>query len=395
MTNHAGGSKVLMECHANSQSGEGNQCIHILHLLWSLDRAGAELLVLDIVRLSDRSRFRHSICCLGNNTALAAAFDRQGSPPIVLGKARKGDNIGILLKAAAFVRKERPDVLHVHREGPDIWGDLIAWLGRSRMLIATEHNPFDATIDPTFIRVAIRRAFRQRLNHVVTVSKAVQRSILAFRVAAPNQVSVIHNGIDTSKFRPESRRALRSEELIIGTTGRLTKQKGHVFLLRAASRLNALYPGLRVRIAGEGALREDLEREAHNLGVGDIVSFVGVIDDVPEFLSQLDIFVFPSVFEGFGIALIEAMSCGLPTVASAVGGIVDVVRDEVDGLLVAPSDADALAEAINRYVLDPEFARDTGNRARERVVKSFDVRRMMALYEDRYEEAAIQANESL
>jgi glycosyltransferase involved in cell wall biosynthesis len=166
----------------------------------------------------------------------------------------------------------------------------------------------------------------------------------------------------------------------------IEERKGIQYLLEALALLRARGIELECAIAGEGSLRPELEKQALTLGLRAYVRFLGFVSDNAAFLDGIDLFVMPSLFEGLGVAALEAMAAGKPVVASRVGGLAESVLDGVTGILVPPRDAAALAQAIERALRQPELAREMGRKGRERVLKHFTLEQMAAKNESYYYE---------
>jgi len=171
---------------------------------------------------------------------------------------------------------------------------------------------------------------------------------------------------------------------IVGTVGRLEPAKGHITLLRAVPHVAKKWPTARFVLVGEGYLRPDLEAEARRLGIEDRVTFTGFRDDMLELLQGFDVFALPSLWEGLGIVLLEAMAYEKPVVASSVGGVLDVVVDRETGLLVPPASPPHLAEAISGLLSDRQRAREMGLAGYQRLLHEFRdetaIHRMYQLY---------------
>ena len=204
---------------------------------------------------------------------------------------------------------------------------------------------------------------------------------------ARERITLIPSGVDCAHFRPPSadERAqaraalgLGDADLAVGAVGALEPRKGHRYLVEAMALLSAARPpasGVVAIIAGDGSLRDALAADIRRFGLGDAgggqvrladrVRLVGRVDDARSILWALDIFVMPSLSEGLGVALLEAMACGLPCVASRIGGIVDAVDEGRSGILVAPGDAHALARCIGGFVRAGADADRDGSRGAE------------------------------
>ncbi len=199
---------------------------------------------------------------------------------------------------------------------------------------------------------------------------------------AGSRLRTIKNGIDIRQFHAGA----PNPAGCIVTVARLSPEKDVANLVRATAIAAERVPELRVEVAGDGACREELGRLAAELGVAGRVAFLGEVRDVRALLTGARMFVLPSRSEGIPLTALEAMACGLPVVATRVGGLPEVVDDGVTGLLVAPADPTALAQAMVAIWTDPERRDRMGRAGRLRAEERFDVRRMVAEYEALYRE---------
>jgi glycosyltransferase involved in cell wall biosynthesis len=185
---------------------------------------------------------------------------------------------------------------------------------------------------------------------------------------------VVYPGISGSLF-PQERRA--HEGFVIGTACRLEPIKGLGYLIEALAILARQFPGLRLEIAGDGSLRSFLEQECRRLGVCDRVFFLGWREDLPAVMSGWDVFVLPSLDEGFPIAALEAMAAGLPVVASAVGGLMELVQEGETGWLVPAAASAELAARLRELICDGRKREAMGNAGRQRVLRDFSIVQMV------------------
>ncbi len=237
--------------------------------------------------------------------------------------------------------------------------------------------------------------YNRRVDGVVAISQCIAGLLIAAGVDG-KKLRLIPEGVDIHQFSDASIAPRLSQctagVTVIGSVGILEERKGHVFLLKAAARLKARGVRLRYRIAGAGSLRQQLERNAASLGLKDDVEFLGFVHDTAAFLAGIDLFVMPSLFEGLGVAALEAMAAGKPVIASRVGGLVESVIDDETGLLIAPGDDAQLADAIEKLYREPARAVALGRQGRERVQRHFSVEQMALRNEDYYYELLGAAN---
>jgi glycosyltransferase involved in cell wall biosynthesis len=279
-----------------------------------------------------------------------------------------------------LVQKEEYDIVHFHTKRAHA---LAFWLGRPHpkaSYVATRRMDY-----PVGRNWYNYRLYNRQVDGIVAISERIA-AVLVEAGVKKEKIRVIHSGIDAAPFL-QLREAKRESDLpVIGTVAALEERKGHRFLLEAATLLKREGIRAKYRIAGEGGEREALQEMVSAAGLRDEVVLMGFLSDIPRFLSEIDLFVLPSVYEGLGVAVLEAMAAGKPVVASSVGGVPELIEDQVTGLLVPPKDPAVLARAISRLLSDRTFARQLAERAREEVQRHFTVEQMAKQNEDYYHE---------
>lgn len=376
--------------------------IRVMHVLPNGDLGGGQETVRHLARHLDPERFEVSVVCPDS-----PMMQRLASIPWVRRFSLQFPTIPGLRtvrRLAPLIRTERVDILHTHLFHGDLYGFLATRLVPVPVLVSTvqginffwemEAFPRRARwwISSRFYR-GIYRAF----DGIVACSAAVRDAICSrpgLKVHR-ERVRVIHNSIDVHEtleaaeklarptgFSPGSRTS-PPKRLI--TVANFAPFKGHRVLLEALQQLSSEVL-FEVLLVGDGPERPALEAMVKSLGLADRVRFLGYRDDVPALLRQCDIFVLPSLWEPFGIAVLEAMTFGVPVVACAAGGIPEIITDGETGTLVAPQDPTALAAGIRRALSDSFFPTQMIPRARKLVESQFDARGMAARYAGWYEE---------
>jgi len=246
---------------------------------------------------------------------------------------------------------------------------------------------------PPHFRPRVRYLYNHCVDGVIAISHAIADVLVAVGVK-PGRLRVIHLGIDCRPFEDHRgpREGVRKEwgvasrDLVLFTAAMLVPRKGHDVLLESVVQLAA--EGLPVRwvICGDGPLRGHLEAQVSERGMAQRVSFTGFSSEVARLLAGADVFVLPSLHEGLGIAVIEAMAAGLPAVVSRVGGLPEIVVEGETGLLVPPGDAAALAAAVRRLASEPLWAGTLGRQGRARALQLFTSTSMAAAVEGYYYE---------
>jgi glycosyltransferase involved in cell wall biosynthesis len=335
-----------------------------------LGLGGTERLLVDTVRLLDPSRYRVEVAyLLPWKDALVGATEQAGASVHCL-DAPRPTSVTWLRRLQGLVKSRDIAIVHTHMPAPAAAARVV--LRRRPVMVHTEHNVWDRYLPAT--RWANRLTYT-RNRAVIAVSDAVAMSI-----TSKVPVHVVRHGIDTSAAHHayDSRAAARRElgiapdEFVIGTVGNLTAKKDHATLLRATAEVSTTRP-LRLVLIGSGPLETDTRALVARLGLADRVIMTGSRPDAAALLPAFDAFVLSSRFEGLPIALLEAMACGLPCVATSVGGIPEVITDGEEGTLVPAGDPAALATAIADVLGDPRRRDEMGCRAARRA-SDFDMR---------------------
>jgi glycosyltransferase involved in cell wall biosynthesis len=220
----------------------------------------------------------------------------------------------------------------------------------------------------SWLFLQIERVLSAITDRLIALTEAERQDHLDRAVGRADRFAVVPSGIDRERFgraRAQGKQqpdlfGCPPEALVVGSVGWLTDIKGHEYLVEAVAKLKQGFPSLHLVIVGSGDRHDALVQQAESAGLRDAVHLLGHRDDIEACLAGMDLFVLPSLNEGMGRALIEAMAAGLPVIASRVGGIPAVIDHEQTGLLVPPGDADALAGALRRLLERPEWATQLG-----------------------------------
>lgn len=280
------------------------------------------------------------------------------------------------------IRRHRPAIVHTHLVHADFHGLTAATLARVPVKVSTKHG-FNAFRASRGFGVADRTV--GRLADVqIAISHGLGRYLAAEEGFAESAFEVVHYGIragDTPSEPPAGKR--------LAIVGRLIPIKGHVHLLDALARMAD--PGVTLEVAGDGELRDELERQVVSRGLGDRVVLLGRVETPGDVFERAAVTVVPSLGEGFGMVALEAMERGRAVVATAVGGLPEIVEDGVTGLVVPPADPDALAEALGSLLAEPARVAAMGAAGRVRAVEVFTQARCTERTEALYEAALADA----
>jgi glycosyltransferase involved in cell wall biosynthesis len=274
-----------------------------------------------------------------------------------------------------LLQREQPDLLHLHsRRGADVMGGLAGRAAGVPVLLSRRVD----NREPLAL-VPLKYAL---FDHVIAISRGIVAALEADGVA-PERISCVPSAVDTDVYQPQRDRAWFEREFgiapgepVIGMVAQLIPRKGHRHLLAALPALWARHPHARVLLLGQGPLEAELGADIAARGWQGRVQLAGFRDDLPRLLPCLDVLAHPADREGLGVSLLQAAACGVPLVASAVGGIPEVVRE--NGFLVPPGDPAALAAALAGVLDDPAAAARMGERGRHWVHGQFSVAAMVA-----------------
>jgi glycosyltransferase involved in cell wall biosynthesis len=356
---------------------------------------GGERLAVQTAARLNPDRFEITFCATRwdpseqeNPMVSAALADLRAAGVSLLGLSRRSTaDVRPWLGLVRELRRRRIEVLHAHKFGSNVWGAAVGRLAGVPVIIAHEHTwsyagrPLRRFID--------RQLIARGSDAFLAVSQEDMRRMVALEGIDPRDVLVVPNGIPLAQ--PTGRNIRRElgiplDAPVVGSVGRLYRQKALEVLMQATATLVQDFPQLQVIVVGEGPERASLAELADRLGISGTVRLVGLRDDVPDILAVLDVAVSCSDWEGSPLSVMEYMAAGLPTVATAVGGVPGLIVDGVHGRLVPPRDPAALADAIAGLLRAPATRAEMGRRARERQQREFDlevlVGRLERLYTD-------------
>ncbi len=362
--------------------------IRLLQVIPSFGCGGAERMVVTLMTHLDRKRFTVAAVTLAapEGSILERNLAEQGFRVDYLGKG-PGLDLRMLQRIRDIVRKFRPDVIHSHLCLHYLFPALIGLHARPH--VATIHLPADGQYKQ-LLRPLAQLAF-QRNVIPVAVSQEVAQWMKQFHGIRDCQV--IPNGIPVSDYQHPSvsRQAWRKAhgfsdaDLLFVCVARLEKQKNHAMLLKAfAHSFQSSGPGHLV-LAGDGTCRQELEVQVRESRLEHKIHFLGRRSDIPELLGASDVFVLPSQNEGNPLSLMEAMAAGLPAVATAVGGVPELLEDHKSGFLVAPGNWEAMGEAMLHLLENVEIRRTMAAFAARRAVEIFSATHMAQGYMELYE----------
>ncbi len=369
----------------------GGAPVRVVEILATGTNGGAQEHVYSLLSRLDRSRYEPTVISLSAGSA-ERKIARLGIPVHVIDEPDDAIAVGVVATLLADVG---PEVVHNHMYRAELVGTraalALAEAGRPRpYIVGTVHSSRVRSSEDREVLAGLT----PRMDHLVAVSRAIEEKIAAERPSTV-PVSLVYNGVDLVRYDHTDPCCTLREEYglpeaaqLVGVVARLEAEKGHPTLLCAWPRVVRRVPNARLLVVGEGSRREDLEAQAAALGLAERVVFTGRRDDVPAVTAALDVAVLPSYREAQGLTILEAMALSRPVVATAVGGIPEVIEDGRTGLLVPPHDPEALAAAITRLLTDHAYADMLAKGGHDLVHERFCVELMVHAIEQIYDEGA-------
>lgn len=385
----------------------------VIHVITRLDYGGSAQNTMRTVLGHDREQFEPLVVA-----GTTGQWDAQGGRLATEAQCRELEKEGIrwvllpnlvrevhilkdcpaLWELVTILRRERPEIVHTHTSKAGVLGRLAAWIANVPVVVHTPHgHVFYGHFGcfRSWIFTVVERLLAPLTTRMIALTESERDEHLQRKIGRASHFAVVPSGIDLDRFRrarakasPEPRGFSRQPgSMVIGSVGWLTPVKGHRDLVEAVALLLPEFPHLHVLLVGSGDLQEELTALGQGLGLGKQLHFLGHREDVEACLAVMDIFVLPSLNEGMGRALIEAMAAGLPVVATGVGGVPAIVQDQVNGLLVPPQEPVALANAIRSLLAQPERRRQLGEAAQRSIGERFSVQGMVKSIESLYQES--------
>jgi sugar transferase (PEP-CTERM/EpsH1 system associated) len=377
----------------------------IVHVVYRFDTGGLENGVVNLINHMPADAYRHLVLALTEVTDFKLRVQRPDVQFIALHKP-PGHGFWQLPRLFRLFRELRPAIVH-SRNLAALETQLAAWAAGVPVRIHGEHGRDVEDMDGsnrTYQRV--RRFYRRFVHHYIALSRDLA-DYLTQRIGVPaTRLSQVYNGVDTTRFAPPERVLPipdcpfdPEQHLLFGTVGRMQTVKDQLTLAQAFAQALQLAPQLRARLrlvlVGDGPLRPQVAQLLQQQGVAELAWLAGERSDVPAVMRGLHGFVLPSRAEGISNTILEAMACGLPVLATRVGGNADLVADGETGLIVPAADPAAMARALVQLADAPEHARAMGQAGRRRVLERFSLQAMVRSYQTIYDQQLGRTGQAL
>ena len=362
--------------------------IKVLHIIPTFGIGGAERLVVNLLENLNRERFEVAACSLygKRNTIFEHQLEEQGITIYYLGK-HKGLDLRMIPRLCHLFKLVKPDIVHTHLSVLR-YALIPIILCRIPARFHTVHNIAQKEVDGPG-KIMDWLAFHLGRVIPISISQAVARTV---RKLYGKRTIIIYNGIPTEEFQRSNavravwrkKEGIKDSEVVLIHIGRFSPQKNHHLLIEAFNKAIKECSDLKLLLVGDGELRSGIEKLVKKKGLDQDIRFLGLHQDIPELLAASDIFILSSDWEGFGLVIAEAMAAGKPVIATAVGGVSELVEDGKTGLLVPPQNASALSQAIIQLADSPSLRKSMGREGQKIARERFDINLITKQYEKLY-----------
>lgn len=359
--------------------------IKILHVLPSLEIGGMETALIHLINGLDPTLFENFIFCFDSRNEKEPLQDRLRNPDLPIFKFHKGEGIayGLPWRISRILKNENIDIIHTRNFAALLYGAVAARFTTTPSVISDirGHLPED--------QGAKTKRLSFLISQFVTVSNDLKNILIEKFKIPENKIRTIYNGV-IEKHRTAPAQLARTQlgldagNFVIGTVGRLEPVKDYGTLVRASQPILQENPAARLLFVGDGSQRSALEKLAQELGISGQTIFTGYQHEVDIFLPAIDVFVLTSISEGISNVLLEAMTHGIPIVATGVGGNPEVVVGDETGFLVPVGDVLSLTEKIKHFADTPGLRHKMGAAGQRRVQQQFSMQQMIAAYQHLY-----------
>lgn len=360
--------------------------IKILHLTYHMGIGGTEQVIYQLVEHADENLFDNSIVCIEGEVGPIGQKLQQASTVFHVFNRAPGFDTGLIKSVRGLIKSNQTDVIHCHQYSPYVYGVLAA-LFTDTKVIFTEHGRFHPD-RYSWKRRIINPMLNSATFAVTAISEATRDALAHYEWFPKKSIKVIYNGIQAShsidNFQHRDELDLTREHLVFGTITRFDTIKNLPMMVRAFAIVYKRTPNARLLLVGDGEERANIEKLAVQLGVAHAVIFTGFQTDTKKYMSMIDIYILSSFSEGTSMTLLEAMSLSKCCVVTAVGGNVEIIKDQQSGLVVESDNTEQLAESLTKLTEDHQLRQRLGAAAKQRFDEKFDLNQMIEAFKQLY-----------
>lgn len=348
----------------------------ILHLITGLEIGGAEMMLLKTLPRM-QAAFNNRVCCIMGHGPMSERLEKTGIPVYYLNLKNIFD-LRVIIRFKKITKEFQPDILVTYLIHADIFGRILGKIFGVKKIICSVRAKL---IQPKYLPFLFLDALTSPLvAHYHFNSQAVADMYYKFFFLPKRKITVIPNGLEIEKYDIHIDTQKKKEEFgiyqnktVLGYTAKLRKQKGHKYLITAFAKVLRNNKDVVLILIGDGAERRNIEKQAQNLGISNDLILLGNRDDIPEILQIIDIFVFPTLFEGMSNALMEAMAAGKPIIATDIPENKELIEDGISGILVPTKNPEAMCVAINDLINKKEKNKILSITAKNKVTSLYDI----------------------
>jgi len=362
---------------------------NVLHVIYSFTTGGAEEVIVNYARAYNRKKYNFYVCIITDGDHMIDKLKKTGVKVYVLKKTKRLD-LNTFKQIRNIIKTNHIDILHMHNPPAQNYALLPSFFSPVKIRLRTEHNIYYKNRVMKFYGV-VNYFLTFFQDMVIACSKKVHKSQLNDYKLPRSKVVTIENGIDGSVFEKqvdadylEKELGIKRKRYVSITVGNLIKQKGHSFLIEAAEQVVKQRQDMMFLIVGGGKLESVLAAQIQEKGLQEHVFLTGKRPDIPELLSQSDIFLLSSLWEGLPIVLLEAMAAKTAIIATDVGGNAEVVRDGQTGILIPAKNALIMAEEVLQLIDNIELKKKMSENAHRLFLEKYSVSTMMQKTESLY-----------
>ncbi|SFR58746.1 Glycosyltransferase involved in cell wall bisynthesis [Marinobacter daqiaonensis] len=362
----------------------------ILHITFNMGFGGTEQVIRQLVTGLAQEKFINSVLCIDGEVGDIGEQVRREGVEVFAFQRNPGFDRQLIHRIRSMIREFDVRIVHCHQYTPWVYGWMASW-GTAAKVIFTEHGRFHP--DRYRYKAALINPLMALMTrNVVAISEATRKALARYEFVPAGKIQVVYNGIKGLVRDPEAVSAVRQQEgipdghRVLGTVARLDPVKNQAMMLEAFARVLPRWPDTWLLMVGDGPARTSLEQQARTLGIADRVIFTGFRPEPADYLAAMDLFLLTSHTEGTSMTLLEAMSLGIPVIATAVGGNPEIVGDGETGLLVPTDNPVALAVAIEDLLGNDAVRKGMGDAGRKRFDARFSVSPMVCGYEQLYQQ---------
>jgi len=354
----------------------------VLYSCMSKSWGGMEMFTLSAVEQLRAKGITVDLICYPDSPIFKNALKKKiNTVPI---KYNKGFNPAAILKVLKLLKNNNYDVIHTQASG-DLWVlSPAAELYKKKIPIFLTKQVGSFIIKKDFLH----RFVYSKVTAAFAISNVIRKNLLETTPLTSNQIFILHNGVDTHQFNPQKYSGvdlrkkfnIAEDEIIVGMAARFTPGKGYEELIKAAKMLKNKFTNVKYLLVGEASMGEEkyfqkIKTLVKELELNNEIIFAGYQKNMPEAFAAMDIFAFPSHSEAFGIALVEAMSMGLPSVCSRSDGLLDICVENETGLFFEPKNKLSLAEKLETLIVNSNLRKRLSDNARKRAINFFDIKK--------------------